>query len=96
MNDREAEIATIFFYKLTVPLACILAVIGPAPFCMRFGRRLSVFFIYTLSLFGIIAFFTLTNSSIILGESQLLPPFWAVLLPPTLAFLIFGWNYAKL
>lgn len=96
MNDRSAESATFFYFKLISPLICFLAVIGPAPFCLRFSRNLPVFFIYTLSLFGMIAFYTLVNSSVVLGESQVLPPIIAILLPQTVFFLVLGFRYAKL
>lgn len=96
LTDKEAEAASIFFYKITIPLACLLVVFAPAPFCLRFGRSLPVFAIYALSLFGIITFFTFVNACVILGESQVVPPFWAVFTPLALFFGLFGWNYAKL
>ena len=96
MNDRAAESATFFYFKLISPLICFLAVMGPAPFCLRFSRNLPVYFIYALSLFGMIAFYTLVNSSIVLGESQVFAPILAILLPQTLFFLVLGLRYAKL
>ncbi len=96
LKDKEAEAATIFFYKLMIPLASILVIFAPAPFCLRFGRHHPVFFIYALSLFGIITFFTFVNGCVILGESQVIPPFWAILTPLVLFFGFFGWKYAKL
>ena len=96
MNDRAAESATFFYFKLISPLICFLAVIGPAPFCLRFSRNLPVYLIYALSLFGMIAFYTLVNSSVVLGESQVIPPIIAILLPQTVFFLVLGLRYAKL
>ncbi|MFZ0566098.1 MAG: LptF/LptG family permease [Chlamydiales bacterium] len=96
LSDREAEVAVSLFYKLTIPLTCLLIVIGSAPFSVRFGRGFSVFKIYALALFSIITFFTILNSCMILGESQVIPPFAAIFGPQVLAFLGFGWKYAKL
>ncbi len=96
LTDKEAEAQSVFLYKLTIPLACLLVVIAPAPFCLRFGRSLPVFFIYALSLFGIITFFTFVNACAILGQSQVIPPLWALLTPLVLFFGLFGWRYAKL
>jgi len=96
ISDREAEAITYFYYKLTLPLVCLLAVIGPAPFCLRFSRNLPVFLIYALSLCVMVVFFTFVNSSVILGASQVIPPIIAISMPQTLFFLILGWNYAKL
>lgn len=96
MNDREAETATFLYFKLTIPLVCLLAVIGAAPFCLRFTRNLPVFLIYALSICCFVTFFTCVNSSVILGESQVIPPLLAILLPQSLFFLLLGWKYAKL
>ncbi len=96
MSDQEAQIATCFFYKLIIPLTPLLTVLAIAPLCLCFGRSLSVFKIYSLSLFGIITFFTLVNSCIILGESQVVSPFLAVMTPILPAFGVFGWKYIKL
>lgn len=96
LNDKAAETATIFFYKISIPLACFLVILAPAPFCLRFGRHLHVFLIYSLALFGMITFFTFVNACVILGESHVISPFWAVFTPLFLFFGFFGWNYAKL
>lgn len=96
LTDREAEATTIFLYKLTIPLTCMLVIFAPAPFCLRFRRHLSIFMIYTLALFGIITFFTCIHSCVILGESQVIPPLWAISMPLVLFFGIFGWKYAQL
>lgn len=96
MSDREAQAVSCFYYKLLFPLVCLLCVICPAPFAMRFSRFLPIFFIYCFSLFGMIAFFTLVNSSVILGESQVMPPAWAISFPFLGFFMMFGWKYAKI
>lgn len=95
-TDREAVIFIQFLHKLIFPLICFVVVIVPAPFCMRFGRQLPVFMIYVLSIFGLISFFTLINTSVILGENQVLTPLAAlvlVLVPFTVAC---SWSYAKI
>lgn len=86
MSDREAEAATFFYYKVTLPLICLLAVIGPAPYCLRFSRQLPLFLIYASSLCLIVTFFTLIHSLVILGQSQVVPPLLAILAPQTLFF----------
>ena len=96
MNDREAEAATHFYFKLMIPFACLLAVLGPAPYCLRFSRHLPIFLIYALSLFGLITFFTFMNALVILGVGQVIPPLLVILIPQTIFFLILGWKYAKL
>lgn len=95
-NDHAAETAAFFYFRLTLPLICLLAVIGPAPYCLRFSRSVPVFMIYSLSLFGMLAFITCMNSFITLGASQAIPPLLAILLPQTPFFLVLVWKYAKL
>ncbi len=96
MNVRQAEAATFFYLKSTLPLVSLLGIIAIAPFCLKVCRNLSVFVIYALSLAGIIVFFMCLNASIILGKTQLLPPLVAILVPQSLFFITFGWKYAKL
>lgn len=85
-----------FFYKAFIPFISFLAVLGPAPYCLRFGRTLPVFLIYGISLFVFVSFFTIARASIIIGESQVLPPLIAMGTIPLVFFLSIGWKYAKL
>ncbi len=96
LSDKEGQIATQFFYKALLPSVCLLALFAPASFLFRFSRSVPVFMIYTISLFGLIAFFTLVNASVILAESQILPPGVVLLAPFGLAFLVCSVRYAKL
>ncbi|MCH9626293.1 MAG: hypothetical protein S4CHLAM123_14890 [Chlamydiales bacterium] len=96
LNHFEAAIQTFLFYRLTIPLLCILAVLAPAPYCLRFGRTLSVFIIYAFSVVGMLSVFTIVNSSVILAESQILPPLWAIILPQFCFFLLIGYKYVKI
>lgn len=96
LTDREAETATIFFYKMAIPLAALLVILAPAPFCLRFSRQIPIFMIFALSLFGLITFFTFVNACVILGESQVFSPLCAIGLPFFFFFALFGWKYAQL
>ena len=96
LTNKEAAIATFLTYKLTLPLGALLAILGPAAACFTIRRGIPIFFIYAISLFSLITFFTLLNASVILGENQVVAPFVAVLTPVMLFSLIFGWNYAKI
>lgn len=96
MNDRAAESAALFYFKLFMPLLCLLAVVAPLPYCLGFKRSIPLFLIYALSLFGLITFFMVNNACLILGSSQIIAPPLALMLPQLILFLIFGWKYAKL
>lgn len=95
LHDKEAEVISFLLYKLLFPLTCLLAVIAPAPFCLRFTRNLPVFFIYAFSLTGMIAYFTLFNSALALSTNQIFRPFFTMTSIPILFFLIFGLTYKK-
>lgn len=96
MTDREAEIATFFYFKLTAPLVCFLIILGTAPLSLQIKRTLPVFFIFAISIFGVITFFTFTKAAIILGKHQVLPPLIAILLPQTFFYFLLVPPYAKL
>ena len=84
MQRQEAVVATQLYYKLLMPFACVLVVLGPTPFLLRFGRNLSIFWIFAASLTALITFFTMMSSSVILAESQVIPPLIAIAFAPLL------------
>lgn len=96
VKTKDSKIVTTLLYKILIPLTCILVVIAPAPFCVRFRRSSSLFLIYALSIFGLIAFFTTIKACIILGENQIINPIFIMALPVILLFIVFGWKYVKL
>lgn len=86
-SEKEAEITTTFFYKIAVPWLCFLAVLAPAPFCVRYGRTHPIFFIYSLSLFALVGCYLVFNSALILGSRQVFNPMIAIGFP---FFIVFG------
>jgi len=95
-NEKHAQIMSYFYYKMAMPWLCLLAVIGPAPFCIRFTRQLPVFFIYAFSIFGLVGCYLVLDAALILGERQAVPPLLAIGAPLTLFFAIFGLKYVRL
>jgi len=81
LSEKEAQKKTIFYRKLVLPWLCLLAILGPAPFCIRFTRQLPVFFIYAGSIFGLVAAYLIMNAATVLGERQVLQPAWAIWTP---------------
>lgn len=84
-NEKEAHRLSVLIHKLWMPWLCLLAVIIPIPFCWRYSRTSPLFLIYSLAIFSLIAFYLLTNASVLLGRRQLLPPLWAISPPFLLA-----------
>lgn len=96
LSEKEAQLVTSFHYKMALPWLCLLAVIAPAPLCLRFSRSLPVFFIYALSVFGLVAFYLVMEASVVLGERQMTAPAVAIWLPFAAFFSFFGWRFFRL
>lgn len=96
LSEKEAQTLSVFYYKMVIPWLCLLAIIGPAPFCIRFTRQLPVFFIYAFSVFGLVAFYLAMDASLILGSRQVLHPTIAIFSPFFLCFGVFFMRYIKI
>lgn len=80
-SQKEARVETAFWRKMLLPWLALFAVIGPAPLAIVFSRRLNVFFIYTVSLFGLFFAYIVVNAASTLSERQVFSPMVAILLP---------------
>lgn len=96
LDEKEIRMATAFYWKLLTPFFCILAVLGPASFCVRFSRQMPVFFIFVASLFGLIAFYMFMDAMQVLSVRQILSPEVALFGPFGVAFLYFGWRFFRI
>lgn len=95
-SEKEARVLSTFHRKLALPWLCFLAVLAPAPFCMRFSRQFPTFLVYAGSLFGLIAVYIVLDAVHVLGRRQLVNPLYALWTPLVCFFLIFGWRYVRL
>ncbi|MFI5334460.1 MAG: LptF/LptG family permease [Chlamydiales bacterium] len=91
----KMELLTQFYYKCVMPLLSLLAVLAPAPFCIRNTRGAPLFFLYAIALFSYIGLFTLMDAAMILGENRLTTPALAILLPFLLSSAPFVWHFAR-
>lgn len=96
LSEKEAQLLTTYYYKLALPWLCLLAVLAPTPFCIRFSRTLPVFFIYALSIFGLVTFYLVMDAAIVLGERQMFSPAIAIWIPFVSFFTFFGWRFLRL
>lgn len=92
-QENASKIHTQLFFKLCIPFVSFLVIIACAPFCMIFSRKLPIFMIYAMSIFGIIAFFTVIDAAVILGENHIFPPILAISLPFLLCLGSFGLKF---
>jgi len=95
LSAKESQIVTTFNYRLAMPWLALLAIIGPAPFCLRFTRHLPTFFIYCASIFGLIGFYLVMDAASILGKRQVIHPLWAIWPPFTIMFTYLVWKFVK-
>lgn len=96
LSEKEAYLKTTFYYKLAMPWLCLLAIIASAPFCIRFNRTLPIFFIYAMSIFGLVTFYLVMQAMVVLGERQMVDPAVAVGVPFLSFFTFFGWRFIRL
>lgn len=96
LNEKESRILTAFYWKTAMPWLCILAILAPAPFCVKFSRKKHIFLIYICTLFGLIMFYMLMDAAQVVAKRQVMPPFWAICAPFLVAFALFGWRFVKI
>lgn len=94
-SEKEARLQSTFFYKMALPWICLLAVIAPAPYCVRFTRTLPIFFIYACSIFGLVALNIIMDAGLVLGERQVIPALWSICLPFFLISGFFSWKFLR-
>lgn len=95
MTEKESKLLTAFYWKLSMPLLCLIAVLLPLPFCVRFSRNFHVFFIYIGGLFGLIAFYLYLDAIQVVANRQIAPPLWAIFFPTVLFVSWTGWRYLR-
>lgn len=91
----SGQIMTQLSFKCIMPFLSFLVVLGIAPFCTRYSRQVPMFFIYTCGLFCFIAFFTLMDAMVIIGENRVIQPVFAILLPFVVFGSIFSYKFLK-
>ena len=96
INEKESKLLTAFYWKLTIPWLCLLAVLVPAPICVRFSRHSHLFFIYVGCLFSLIAFYLYLDAVQVVSNRQVLAPFWGICFPYIAALSWAYWRFSKL
>ncbi|MCB1106493.1 MAG: LptF/LptG family permease [Chlamydiia bacterium] len=94
--ENHSLVYTHLYFKLFMPWLPVLVLIGVVPFCFLSSRTYPTFLIFSLTIFGYIAFFTLMDGCIVLGEMQVASPFWAIFTLPLSFFFIFGPRFIKM
>ncbi len=94
-SNLQIAITTMFYRKLAMPWLSFLAILAPAPFCLRFNRNLAVFLLYIGSIAGLLVAFFILNASTVLSLSQMLPAPAALLTPMVIFLGISSWIYTK-
>lgn len=95
-NEKTARHLTALYQKIALPPLALIAVIGIAPFCIRFSRTLPIFLIFSAGIFGLVAIYMVMNAAIILGERQVISPLIAIFAPMGFFLLVFFYRYANI
>ena len=96
LYENRATVHTHLYFKLFMPWLPVLVLISVVPFCIPSVRFLPTFLIFSVTIFGYITFFTVMDGCVILGETQVIPPFWAIFTLPITFFAIFGVRFIKM
>jgi lipopolysaccharide export LptBFGC system permease protein LptF len=93
--SEKSIVVSHLHYKLATPLLSLLILIALAPIAMQFKRNKGIFAIVAVSLILFIAFMTILQGMLILGENQVLPGYIAIWGPLVFTVLIFIPRFAK-
>jgi len=80
-TEKESGVMTSLILRLALPWINLLAIIGPLPLLVRQNRSQPLFFIFSVSLFGLVFTFLVIEAAAILGKRQALLPETAILVP---------------
>ncbi|MBA2728264.1 MAG: LptF/LptG family permease [Parachlamydiaceae bacterium] len=94
-SEKQARLVSTFHQKIIFPWLCLLAVLGPAPFCMHFSRHFPVLLVYACGIFGFMAFYIAMNAAHVLGRRQFADPILAMWVPFILLSLLITWRFAS-
>lgn len=94
-SEKSSEVLTTFYRKMLMPWLPLLALLGPAPFCMRYSRTFPVFFIFAISIFALVAFYLIVDATSVLGTRQLVAPLIAIGLPFLLTWSWVGYKVCR-
>lgn len=83
-SNRYNEIKATLYYKLTFPLFCLVAFLGPAARLLRYGRVIPLLMIYLVSIAALFCLNLFFQALFILAKSELIAPSIAILLPWTI------------
>lgn len=88
---RQTAIAqSLLYFRCLISCLPFFVVIGMIPFCVRATRTVPIFLLLATSISITIILFTFLNSSIILGEKQIVSPFFALFTIPLLYLFVWG------
>jgi lipopolysaccharide export system permease protein len=75
---QRGPAASWLYVRLLLPCLCLLAVIAPAPWCLRQRRRIAQLQPLAVSLSLLLCLWTLVDAALILSTQQLLAPEWTL------------------
>lgn len=95
-TNPTAEITAEVSMKCAKPFLSLLVVLAIAPFCLRFSRLSSAMPLYSLGIFGTIAYFVAIQAGGILTQNQILSPWLSIAAPLALLLCWSSLRFSKL
>ena len=95
-GSRKAMMRAEFGMKTARPFLSLIAIIGIAPFCLRYSRFSSSLPLYACGIFSMIATYVAIQAGGILVQNNVLSPWLAIAFPLSLLFTYSAYRFLKL
>jgi lipopolysaccharide export system permease protein len=93
---EKNELLANLYYKIIIPLIPLLIVFCTFPFLIAFSKNISIFYICTFSIFGLVIFYTIMDSALIFSESSSVSPHIIMWIPIVGITLFFRKKFQKI
>lgn len=92
-SHKAGEIKASLYSKISFPWLCLIALMAPAPFCLRFTRNHPLLIIYLASLALLFCLNVLFESSSAFAKSQVISPAITIFVPWIVTLFFFTKRY---
>ncbi|MCY3974950.1 MAG: LptF/LptG family permease, partial [Simkaniaceae bacterium] len=92
---KRSAILSHLYYKMVMPTLSLLVILAVAPFATRFSRNFSPYLIMAWTVAGYLGFFVIMKTCLIVGESNMAQPEYALFAAPGIGFILSAYGYLK-
>ena len=96
MGRDDAEIEAAWHKRVALPWLCLIAILLPIPYAVRFSRQSHFFLLLALSFFGLFALHVWLSSAFTLAAGGAAGAEWVITLPMSLLLAVGLYRYCRL